>query len=146
MRLIDADSLYDASNRAWNAWNLAMATADSTREINQIFKKQDLCKAVMAFAKKCEEINPETLPIVKELRAEIERLNRGIENLSKNVENAYKQRDGAVEQLRGICRSCKNYTENHCCGPCSECKHEYYQYKDVSSKDNWEWRGVQEDE
>lgn len=104
-------------------------------------------------------IDPETLPIVKELRAEIERLNRGIENLSKNVESAYKQRDelraelekvkaerdAAVKQLHGYCPACKNYTENQCDGPCSECKHEYYQYKDASSKDNWEWRGVNED-
>lgn len=80
-------------------------------------------------------IDPETLPIVKELRAEVKRLNKGIESLSKNVEIAYKQRDGAVEQLRGICRSCKNYTENHCCGPCADCKYEYYAYRFADAKD-----------
>lgn len=92
-----------------------------------------------------DPVDPETLPIVKELRAEIERMNKGIENLSKNVENAYKQRDGAVEQLRGICRSCKNYTENHCCGPCADCKYEYYAYRFADAKDRWEWIGLKDE-
>lgn len=90
-------------------------------------------------------IDPETLPIVKELRAEVKRLNKGIESLSKNVEIAYKQRDGAVEQLRGICRSCKNYTENHCCGPCADCKYEYYAYRFADAKDRWEWIGLKDE-
>lgn len=48
------------------------------------------------------EIDPESLPVVKQLRAEIERLNRGIENLSKNVENAYKQRDELRAELEKV--------------------------------------------
>ncbi len=31
---------------AFNAWNLAMAAADGTREINLVFKRKELCKAV----------------------------------------------------------------------------------------------------
>lgn len=101
--------------------------------------------AVKALIKNIPTIDPETLPIVKQLRAEVKRLNKGIESLSKNVEIAYKQRDGAVEQLRGICRSCKNYTENHCCGPCGDCKYEYYAYRFADAKDRWEWIGLKDE-
>lgn len=73
------------------------------------------------------EIDPETLPIVLELR---EKLNR-----------VTAERDAAVKQLHGYCAACKNYTENHCDGPCEECKHEYYIYRDAKARDNWEWRG-----
>ena len=90
-------------------------------------------------------IDPESMPVIKQLREEIDRLNHGIENLSKAVEIAYKQRDAAVEQLRGDCRACKNYTENHCYGPCAGCKYEYYQYRCIDARDHWEWRGVKED-
>ena len=47
------------------------------------------------------EIDPESLPVVQQLRAEVERLNKGVENLSKNVESAYKQRDAAIQELEG---------------------------------------------
>ena len=49
-----------------------------------------------------KRIDPESLPVVKQLRAEIERLNKGIENLSKNVESAYKQRDELRAELEGV--------------------------------------------
>lgn len=76
-------------------------------------------------------IDPETLPVVKELREKLARI--------------MAERDAAVEQLRGYCHSCKNYTENHCEGPCGNCKHEYYQYRNVDAVDNWEWSGHQKD-
>lgn len=31
---------------AFNAWNLAMAAADGNREINLVFRRKELCKAV----------------------------------------------------------------------------------------------------
>lgn len=43
---IKRDDAIEAANRAYDAWNLAMATADSRREINLVYKRQELCKAV----------------------------------------------------------------------------------------------------
>lgn len=40
-----ADAIETAVN-AFNAWNLAMAAADGTREINLVFRRKELCKAV----------------------------------------------------------------------------------------------------
>ena len=39
------DAIETAVN-AFNAWNLAMAAADGTREINLVFRRKELCKAV----------------------------------------------------------------------------------------------------
>lgn len=39
------DAIKTAVN-AFNAWNLAMAAADGTREINLVFRRKELCKAV----------------------------------------------------------------------------------------------------
>lgn len=77
-------------------------------------------------------IDPETLSIVRQLREELARVTA--------------ERDAAVEQLRGYCPACKSYTENHCEGPCEDCKHEYYQYRSKNAMDNWEWRGPRKEE
>lgn len=47
-------------------------------------------------------LNPETLPIVQELRNEISRLNKSIENLAMNLKNAYEQRDEAGKKLMQV--------------------------------------------
>lgn len=36
----------EAAVNAFNAWNLAMAAADGTRELNLVFRRKELCKAV----------------------------------------------------------------------------------------------------
>lgn len=102
-----------------------------------------------------KRIDPESLPVVKQLRAEIERLNKGIENLSKNVESAYKQRDelraelervkkerdAAVEMLHslanevGACTGCKRLNK--------ECSEVYI--CECDGEDHWEWCEVKED-
>lgn len=56
-RLIDAGSIVAVAEKAYNAWNLAMATADGKREINLIYKRQELCKAVKAVAENCPTID-----------------------------------------------------------------------------------------
>lgn len=96
-------------------------------------------------------VNQETLPIVRELREEIDRLtNDGKQDLwaverkrreqvEEELERVKKKLDKAVNQLHGYCPACKNYTANHCEGPCDNCKHEYYMYRDVGAVDNWEW-------
>lgn len=58
------------------------------------------------------------------------------------LERVKLERDIAINQLHGYCHSCKNYTKNHCEGPCENCKHEYYQYRDENARDNWEWIGI----
>ena len=50
MRTIDADNIVQVAEHAYNEWNLAMATADGRREINHVYKMQELCKAVRAVA------------------------------------------------------------------------------------------------
>lgn len=68
MRLIDANYIVEVAERAWDAWNLAMATQDTNRGVNKVIKRQELCKAVKAVADDAPAIDPETLPIVQQLR------------------------------------------------------------------------------
>lgn len=56
-RLIDANRIVETAERAYNAWNLAMAAADGKREINRVYKMQELCKAVKAVAEDCQTID-----------------------------------------------------------------------------------------
>ncbi len=67
MRLIDADEIVKVAERSYDAWNLAMATADGNRQINLTYKRQDLCKAVRAVAKAAPTIDPESLRTQGEL-------------------------------------------------------------------------------
>ena len=72
-RLIDANYIVEVAERAWDAWNLAMATQDTNRGVNKVIKRQELCKAVKAVADDAPAIDPEALPIVQQLRAELAR-------------------------------------------------------------------------
>ena len=67
-RLIDANYIVEVAERAWDAWNLAMATQDTNMGVNKVIKRQELCKAVKAVAEDAPAIDPETLPIVQQLR------------------------------------------------------------------------------
>lgn len=49
-RLIDANEIVKVAEHAYGEWNLAMAAAGGSREINRIYKMQELCKAVKAIA------------------------------------------------------------------------------------------------
>ena len=139
MRLIDADNLgvgkanLDAFERKdyANAWN----------------------SALQAITKAAPNVNPETLPVVRQLREENEWLNRKIANLAENVKTAYEQRDkikkemdrmtaerdAAVQQLHGYCFACKHYTAYHNNGPCATCKHKKAGLKPWDAADRWEW-------
>lgn len=61
MRLIDADRIVAVAKHAFNEWNLAMATQETNRGVNRVFKMQELCKAVRAVADDCPAIDPESL-------------------------------------------------------------------------------------
>lgn len=43
---IERKAAIEAAEHAYDEWNLAMAAADGKREINLVFKRQELCKAV----------------------------------------------------------------------------------------------------
>lgn len=45
MRLIDADALVKEAERLYGEWNKAMAGAEGTRQINKVYKMQELSKA-----------------------------------------------------------------------------------------------------
>lgn len=55
-RLIDANEIVAVAERAYDAWNIAMAAADGKREINLVYKRQELCKAVKAVAENCPTV------------------------------------------------------------------------------------------
>lgn len=57
--LISRSEIVKVAEKAYDAWNLAMATADGQREINLCFKRQDLCKAVKAVAKAAPTVDAE---------------------------------------------------------------------------------------
>lgn len=44
--LVERQVAIKAAEHAYNEWNLAMAAADGQRQINRVFKMQELCKAV----------------------------------------------------------------------------------------------------
>ena len=59
MRAIDADEAVKIAERSYDMWNMAMAAADTKREINLVYKRQELCKAVELVVKHCPTIEVE---------------------------------------------------------------------------------------
>lgn len=51
MRLIDADALVKEAERLYGEWNKAMAGAEGTRQINKVYKMQELSNAVAEVAR-----------------------------------------------------------------------------------------------
>lgn len=51
MRLIDADALIQEAERLYGEWNKAMAGAEGARQINKVYKMQELSKAVAEVAR-----------------------------------------------------------------------------------------------
>lgn len=62
-RLIDANSIVAVAEHAYDQWNLAMAAADSKHEINLVYKRQELCKAVKAVAENAPTVD--AVPVVR---------------------------------------------------------------------------------
>ena len=58
MRLIDADQAVSEAERLLEVYNFAMAGAETNREINHVFKRQELFKAVRAVVNTCPTIDP----------------------------------------------------------------------------------------
>ena len=57
-RLIDADQAVAEAERLLELYNLAMANAENNREINHVFKRQELFKAVRAVVNTCPTVDP----------------------------------------------------------------------------------------
>ena len=58
MRLIDADQAVVEAERLLELYNLAMAGAETNREINHVLKRQELFKAVRAVVNTCPTQDP----------------------------------------------------------------------------------------
>lgn len=58
MRLINANEAVKVAEHLYEMYNLAMACADTQREINFVFKRQELFKAVKAVIEHCPTVDP----------------------------------------------------------------------------------------
>lgn len=63
VRLIDANAAIENADKCYNDWNLAMAAAEGTRQINMVYKKQELFKAVKKVIESCPSIDPDSLQL-----------------------------------------------------------------------------------
>ena len=63
VRLIDANTAMNHADKCYNDWNLAMAAAEGTRQINMVYKKQELFKAVKKVIESCPSIDPDSLQL-----------------------------------------------------------------------------------
>ena len=148
MRLIDANAIVEVANRAYDAWNLAMATQDTNRGVNKVLRRQELCKCVKAVADNAPTIDPEQLPIVRELRdknlkteCRADALMAKILVLEENLKQVTAERDAAVRDLyiAKDCNTCAlRFTDNclleECMDPCNS-----FAYGNVPYK----WRGLE---
>lgn len=84
-----------------------------------------------------EPISPDSLPIVRQLREELEREKRLCDNLQKDLAITANERDTALDRVRHYagCWECKTRDEGNCATPFC---------KDGCS--GWEWRGPQKEE
>lgn len=64
-RYIDADAAVSNADARYGEWVLAMAAAEG-RQINMVYKKQELFKAVKKVVESCPSIDPDSLRPVSE--------------------------------------------------------------------------------
>lgn len=125
-RLIDANYIVEVAERAWDAWNLAMATQDTNRGVNKVIRRQELCKAVKAVADDAPTIDPESLPIVQQLQVELARVTEERDAAAKDLEKAIAlYRDAEGWDI--LCRFCKGKS----CQNGGDCKPEWRGLKEV---------------
>lgn len=111
MWICDAGQLYDSISDNWCGIGIANVSE------------------ILEFVKYAPTIDPETMPIVRELREKLERVTA--------------ERNAAVEELRGDCEKCAHYRVTwNGCTPDYECP-----LSDrCLNRDMWEWRGPQKEE
>lgn len=106
VRLINANDVVKVAERAYDAWNLAMATQDTNRGVNKVFKMQELCKAVEAVAKDAPTIDPEDLPLVKELREQLAKV--AVEEVAPVVHSEWVKKNENPLDGNYYCKHCGN--------------------------------------
>lgn len=102
IRIIDANFIVKVAEHAWDEWNLAMATQDTNRGVNKVLRRQELCKAVKAVADDAPTIDPETLPVVLDLRKQLEQVTAERDAAVRDIERALAHGPGY-----NICMLCK---------------------------------------
>ncbi len=133
MRLIDGDYIKDWASKVYNSYNSTMATAEGKRGIDLCFKRQEVYKLVCDIAKSAPEIDPETLPIVQELIAEI----ADREDVSIIQHNEIHELRDTIKKLKDDIAQCKPVVHAHWvpsedfgCGvdvyKCSKCGRKIY--------------------
>lgn len=111
IRLIDANALLDKCENLYMRGNV-------------LFHGVTACTIENA-----PTIDPETLPIVQELRERLEQVTQ--------------ERDAAIEQLHGDCEKCAHYKVTwNGCTPDFECPLS----NNCLNRDMWEWRGPQKED
>lgn len=111
IRIIDANFIVKVAEHAWDEWNLAMATQDTNRGVNKVLRRQELCKAVKAVADDAPTIDPETLPIVRELREKLKRVTAERDAALKWVKELKSEKAAAIGELNGVLASVDALTE-----------------------------------
>lgn len=93
--------------------------------------------ALQAITEASPTIDPETLPLVRQLREELEREKRLCDDLQKDLAVTANERDAALERVKHYagCWECKVREEGECAMPF---------FKDECS--DWKWRGPQKEE
>lgn len=109
---------------------------DANKEVIRAYEDipEPYSDALIRFLRDCETVDPETLPIVQQLRAELERVKA--------------ERDAAIADLKTIC-DC-DYCKNDCVNIeevfCMFCGAEGCLCRGCISGANWMWRGPQKEE
>lgn len=119
MWICDAGQLYDSISDNWCGIGIANVSE------------------ILEFVKYAPTIDPETIPIVRQLREELAREKRLCDNLQKDLAITENERDAALDRVRhyAVCWECKVREEGKCAMPF---------FKDECS--DWEWRGPQKEE
>lgn len=121
MRLIDA-----------NNFGVGKANPD-------VFDRKDYAygwnNALQAVTEAAPTIDPETMPIVQQLREELKQERKICDDLQRNLVQVAKERDAAVSFIPKTCATCK-YGES----PCDWC------VNDPDGDMNWEWNGKAEED
>lgn len=106
---------------------------DANKEVIRAYEDipEPYSDVLISFLRGCETIDPESLPIVQQLRAELERVKA--------------ERDAAVSDLKTIC-DC-DYCEGGCVSTeeecCMFCEVEGCLCRGCIGGVNWTWRGLQ---
>ena len=107
------------------------------------FKEQPLVKPsavwskAATMAREAPTIDPESLPIVRQLREELAREKRLCDDLQKDLAVTANERNAALDRVRHYtgCWECKTREEGNCTMPFCQ-----------DGCSGWEWRGPQKEE